>query len=71
MIETERTIKKGDIISLSFVLPGHGQISADGEIMRIDNRGAVPGYGVRFLHLSRKLREDIEAFIAGRSGQKP
>jgi hypothetical protein len=39
--------------------------------MRIDNRGAVPGYGIRFLHLSRKLREDIEAFITGRSGQKP
>ena len=69
MIETERAIKKGDIISLSFVLPGHGQISADCEIVRIDTRGAVPGYGVRFFHLLRKDREAIKAFIAGRSGQ--
>lgn len=69
MIDTERAMNKGDIISLSFVLPGHGQISADGKIMRIDTRGAVPGYGVRFLHLLRKDRETIKAFIAGRSGQ--
>jgi len=69
MIDTERVMNKGDIISLSFVLPGHGQISADCEIVRIDTRGAVPGYGVRFFHLLRKDREAIKAFIAGRSGQ--
>jgi DNA-binding response OmpR family regulator len=70
MIETERTMKRGDIITLSFVLPGHGQISADGEIMRIDTRGVVPGYGVRFLYLSHRDREAIKVLIAGRSRQK-
>jgi c-di-GMP-binding flagellar brake protein YcgR len=71
MIETERIVNKGDMLSLLFVLPGHGQISAEGEVMRIDNRGTVPGYGIRFLHLSHTNREAIKAFIADRSGQKP
>ncbi|NJD55745.1 MAG: response regulator [Nitrospirae bacterium] len=70
MIEAERPLKKGQVLTVSFVLPGHGQITAEGEIVRIDSRGTVPGYGIHFRYLPHKQRQAIEAFIAARSGQK-
>jgi len=71
MIETERAMAKGDVISFSFILPGFGQVSAEGEIMRIDSKGVITGYGIRFRHLSHVYRNAIEEFIVSRSGKKP
>lgn len=70
MIETERPLKKGQVLSLSFVLPGFGQITGEGEIMRIDTRDKVHGYGVHFRYMPHKHRQAVEAFIASRSGQQ-
>ncbi len=69
LLETERQMRRGDRLSISFVLPGFGQISVEGEIMRIDARGTVTAYGVRFGYLERSQREALEKFIASRSSQ--
>jgi CheY-like chemotaxis protein len=70
MIEAEQSMDEGDVLSISFVLPGFGHVSADGEIRRIEKKGAVSGYGIHFRDLSHKDRQSIEAFILSRSELK-
>ncbi len=70
MIETEQALAEGDVLTISFVLPGFGHISADGEIRRMERIGASYGYGIRFRDLSHKQHQAIEVFILSRSGHK-
>jgi len=71
MIEAEQPMNEGDVLSVSFVLPGFGHVSAEGEIRRVEKRGAVSGYGIRFRDLSHMHRQAIEDFILSRSQLKP
>lgn len=70
MIEAEQALDEGDVLSVSFVLPGLGHVSADGVIQRIEKKGAVYGYGIRFRDLLETHRQAIEAFILSRTEQK-
>ncbi|MBI5073940.1 MAG: response regulator [Nitrospirae bacterium] len=70
MIETDKQLAKGDLLSCSFFLPGFGKINVDGEIMRTDNSGAIARYGVRFRYLDPACKNGIDTFIANRTGQK-
>lgn len=70
MIETEKLLAKGDLLFCSFFLPGYGKIISDGEVIRTDNGGNVPRYGIRFRYLDPECKNSIESFIAHRTGQK-
>lgn len=70
MIEAEQSMDEGDVLSIAFVLPGFGHVAAEGEICRIEKKGAVNGYGIRFRDLSHQYRQAIDAFVLSRSGQK-
>lgn len=69
MIETDRQLSKGDLLSCSFSLPGFGKIIADGEIMRTDHSADTPRYGVRFRYLDPAYKNSIDSFIASRTEQ--
>jgi len=69
MIETEKQLAKGDLLSCSFFLPGFGKIVTDGEIMRTDFSKDSPRYGVRFRYLDPEFRNGIDSFIASRAEQ--
>lgn len=69
MIETDRQLAKGDLLSCSFFLPGFGKIIADGEIMRTDNSADTPRYGIRFPDLDPEAKNGIDSFIANRTEQ--
>jgi len=70
LIETERTLQVGDIISCSFYLPNAGPVSLDGEVVRTSGN-VVDGfnYGVRYLKISPGHRVEIEKFIKRRSAK--
>jgi DNA-binding response OmpR family regulator len=69
LIETEKVLEKGDIISCSFFLPNSDQILTDAEIMRtirIDNTSFQ--YGIRYVDLAPRYKTLIESFIKRRAG---
>ncbi len=70
MIETDKPLTKGDLLTCSFFLPGFGKIVADGEIMRTDNSAEIPHYGIRFRYLDPEYKNGIDSFIANRTEQK-
>jgi len=70
LIETEKPLLPGDRISCSFFLPGFGQITADGELTRVDTRFDIPRCGIRFRYLDSTFKDAIERFVAARSGKK-
>ncbi|MDA8239048.1 MAG: response regulator [Nitrospiraceae bacterium] len=68
LIETEKVLEKGDVLSCSFFLPGSECIVTDAEVMRTV-RGAENSmsYGVRFLDLRPSFKAAIATFIEKRS----
>jgi len=70
MIETDKQLAKGDLLSCSFFIPGFGKIVSEGEVMRADNSTDVPRYGIRFRYLDSEYKNGIDSFIADRSEQK-
>lgn len=70
MIETDKQLTKGDLLSCSFFLPGFGKILADGEIMRKDESGDPARYGIRFRYLDPEYKNGIDSFVAHRTNQK-
>lgn len=67
LIETVKTLDKGDAIACSFFLPQSRQILAHGEVMRIiKDSGELHQYGVRFLALSPEDITALDEFIRAR-----
>lgn len=68
LIETEKALEKGDIISCSFFLPNADQIVTDAEIARTASTpdGALQ-YGICFVNLAPRFKTEIEKFIKRRS----
>ena len=70
LIETEKALEKGDMISCSFFLPNSDQILAEAEIMRTISAGRTSfQYGIRYINLNPRYRAEIEKFIKRRSGK--
>lgn len=68
LIETEKTLKKGDSISCSFFLPGAERVSVNAEVVRITTNGkGTFQYGARFLDLKSQYRASIDSFINSRA----
>ncbi len=70
LVETEKVLEKGDVLSCSFFLPGSECIVTDAEVMRTV-RGAENSmsYGMRFVNLRPAFKAAIETFIEKRSGK--
>lgn len=65
LIETDRDLRAGVIISCSFYLPGSAHIVADGEVVRSERLpDGKYSCGIRFTELAAEHYRAIEAFIA-------
>ncbi len=68
LVETEKVLEKGDVLSCSFFLPGSECIVTDAEVMRsVRGAGNSVSYGVRFVNLRPAFKTAIETFIEKRS----
>jgi CheY-like chemotaxis protein len=71
LIETDKILEKGDVISCSFFLPKSECIVTDAEVMRVmKGEDNVHQYGVKYLDIDPKFRSSIEAFIKNKAGKK-
>ena len=70
LIDTDKALEKGDILSCSFFLPGSECIVTEAEVMRAAKGSEHShSYGVRFLSLSPAFKKAIEVFIEKRSAK--
>lgn len=70
LMDTEKTLEKGDLLSCSFFLPGSECIVTEAEVMRaVKGAGNAASYGVRFINLRPAFKAAIETFIEKRSGK--
>lgn len=63
LLETEKILARGDIVTCSFFLPDSERILADCEVMRVAKRERQFLYGLRFIELTEKDKDSIEGFI--------
>lgn len=71
LIETEKSLERGDLISCSFFLPGSRRIATQGQVMRIiGESGDIRRYGVRFQTLSREDVNALDEFVRMESQQE-
>jgi DNA-binding response OmpR family regulator len=64
LVEAERPLANGDLISCSFYLPGSEHITLDGEVVRKIAADGKTAYGVRFTGPSTAQQQAIDRFIA-------
>jgi CheY-like chemotaxis protein len=70
LIETDKILEKGDIISCSFFLPKSECIVTDAEVMRVvKGEGNARQYGIRYLDINLNFRSSIELFIKSKAGK--
>jgi CheY-like chemotaxis protein len=66
LIETDRPLKQGDLITCSFYLPEASHITAEGEVVRAEKTPEGKFHcGIRFVMLSPEHHLQIEKFISG------
>lgn len=65
LIETEKTLAKGDIVMCSFFLPDEERIVADCEVMRVQKAGgsSLYRYGAKFLNLEPEYELIIDRYV--------
>ena len=72
LIETDKAIRKGEIIKLSFFLPGDDDpIQAIARIVRALTSGENKAYGCQFLDLSDSAKLRIHEFVTAGDGDDP
>jgi CheY-like chemotaxis protein len=65
LIETEKLLASGDLITCMFFLPGSQQIVVDGSVVRsVTKPDGGNQYGLRFINLSPESCGVIERFVA-------
>ena len=69
LIESERPMRKGDIVKLSFFLPGDDDpIQAIARVVRVVPSGESKAYGCQFLDLPESSKERIHEFVTAAEG---
>ncbi len=66
LIETDRTLVKGDHVTCSFFLPDSRQLVAHGEVVRAltqTTQKSLNRYGIKFFELAPEVKTAIEAFV--------
>ena len=72
LLETERTLAKGDRVTCSFFLPDSRQLVAQGEVVRAITQSTQKSqhrYGIRFFELAPEVKAAIETFVEKRYQQ--
>ena len=68
LMETEKTLSRGDLITCSFFLPGAEQIVSEAEVMRVvTTENGYFQYGVKYINLGPSYKALIERFIKRRT----
>jgi len=68
LIETEKILRKRDIISCSFFLPGADQIISEAEVVRtVKTDNGLFHYGIKYINLGPRYKASIESFIKRRT----
>jgi len=64
LVETDKTLARGDVMSCSFFLPNTEKVNAEGEVVRVlrGNTSAY-SYGVKFVDLDEESRSCITRFV--------
>ena len=71
LLQTEKTLAIGDIVSCDFFLPDSSRIFTNVEIMRVTrNHDKTFLYGARYVDLSPEHKSAIQAFVNKRSARK-
>jgi CheY-like chemotaxis protein len=67
LVETDKTLAKGDVISCSFFLPNTDRVNVEGEVVRV-LRGATSAYsyGVRFVEPTHEAKARIQQYVVSR-----
>ncbi|MBI4823998.1 MAG: response regulator [Nitrospirae bacterium] len=64
LIETDKTLAKGDIVICSFFMPYEERIVADCEVVRVMKTGSsLYCYGARFINLNPEYESVIERYV--------
>jgi CheY-like chemotaxis protein len=71
LLEADKALEKGDVMTCSFFLPGAARIESEAEVMRVVTRedGALR-YGVRYIGLKPAYKSAIDDFIKKRSDRR-
>ena len=64
LLETDKTLAKGDVISCSFFLPDSERVNCEGEVARCILDHKMNEYGIRFFNLAPEAKQSIEKFVA-------
>ena len=68
LIETEKILNKGDLVSCSFFLPVADQIVSEAEVVRtVRTENGSFHYGIRYINLGPGYKASIERFIKRRT----
>ena len=71
LLEADKALERGDVMTCSFFLPGAERVETDAEVMRaVKNEEGKLRYGVRYIGLNPAYKAAIEAFIEKRSVKK-
>ena len=63
LMETEKVLAKGDQIACSFFIPDTERVSAKGEVVRVARPESIFHYGVKFVELPARDKNNIEAYV--------
>lgn len=63
LLETEKVLAKGDIISCSFFIPDRERVQAEGVVVRSLKMERMFQYGVEFKQMSSREKEFIQEYV--------
>lgn len=63
LLETDKTLAKGDLISCAFFIPDADRVSCEGEVVRCISGHSMHEYGVRFNSITPEAKKIIEQFV--------
>lgn len=63
LLETEKVLAKGDVISCSFFIPDTERVQVEGVVVRSAKMERMFQYGLEFRELSSREKEYIQAFV--------
>ncbi len=68
LLETDKTLARGDEISSSFFLPDTERVTARGVVVRVARQEKIYHYGIKFQDLPEQDKKMIEDYISRHTG---
>jgi CheY-like chemotaxis protein len=71
LLESERTLSKGDTITCSFFIPGSERIEVEGAVKRVERQGKGSFlYGVRFIGLGPDKERIVDEYVKKKANSR-